>query len=180
MDTTIHPSLPAYVVEQTQADIAELESSLASMGPREKLADGVTAAQAAVTQKEAAIRAAHGVPLHVDSLGNAHRHPALREVRRALECSRSAIRSYDETQRKLDGLRRFLETGSRLDRPHRAFCAPSEVGRIAQGGRGLRLTAGVDGRPIIERVGSEPRKVCTHDGPEGVARRRAAARARDN
>jgi hypothetical protein len=174
MDTTVHPSLPGYVVEQTQAEIADLEATLQALGPREKLAERVLAAQAAVKQKEAAIVAAHGVPLHVDrSSGSMHHHPALRDVRRALDSAFGDRRRYDETQRRLDGLRRFLETGSRLDRPHRAYAAPSEVGRIAQDGRGLRLTAGADGVPRLERVGDAAPKVCEMDGPAGVRRRRA-------
>lgn len=176
-----HASLPAAVVADTTAEIEQLEELLASTGPREKLAAAVSSAQAAVKAREAAIVAAHGVPLHVDGLGNVHRHPGMREVRRVLDAARSAIRAFDETQRKLDGLRRFLETGSKLDRPFRAFSAPSETGRVVGEGRGKRLEFNQETREFrIVRTGTDPVRVPEVDGPSGVAKRRAASRARGN
>ena len=172
-----HPSLPAYVVEQTLVDIAELEGILADLGPRDGIMARVLAAQDGVKARSADIEASHGVPVSVDrASGSLVHHPAMADARAELRRMRDLLRTHDETTRKVAGLRQLLETGSKLDRPFRCHVAPSEIGRVAGEGRGLRLTAGPDGKPRIERVGTDRRSIPEVDGPEGVAKRRARSK----
>lgn len=172
--TTPHPSLPAQTVEQTLAEIAQLEQTLADLGPREAIVDRVIAAQNGMKARTTTIEKSHGIPLVADhATGSLTYHPALGNARAELHRARELLSKHNEAAQRLNVLRKFLETGSMLARPFRSYSAPSEIGRLASEGRGLRLTAGPDGKPRIERVSSDRVKICEVDGPSGVARRRA-------
>jgi hypothetical protein len=178
-----HPNLSAQVVARLEAEIAEFEATIAELGPREALAEAVTKARAAHDAKSARIAAQGGIPKRADYVsGRVEHHPALAGERHALRVAQEALRQHDDATRKLANRRTTLfESGSSLDRPFKCHAAPSETGRVAQEGRGRRLEFNQETREFrIVRTGTEPVKVCEVDGPQGVAKRRAASRARGN
>jgi hypothetical protein len=166
---TVHPNIPAHVAESVLAQVAEIEQTLAEIGPRQAIAERVAAARAAVDARKAEIVARHGVVAHADrATGAVHHHPALRTQRTALHRAQAEIRRYDELQRKADNLRKVLAEGR--DRPEfKCYSAPPIRGDQP----GTRLVWGPDGKPYVERVESDAPRVCEFDGEAGKRSRRA-------